>query len=231
MYGKEKTVCGVGVFGNPQKYGYDRNNYDDVRIYSMWVGTVDRCYNPSSPIYKDYGALGTTISDEWLKFENFYRDIKLMDGFDLLMKYPKEYMISKDALQLDLPLNQRMYCKDKCKIIHYYDNKLLNNTYVNGIPDKIIGVSEVKTMRATNYRTEFVRNKRRYLLANFDNKLSAGIVRNAYAAVYGGYVQDGIPIDPKSVTNALLHRVRSFSKPYQYTQMYHLINEENEERK
>ena len=44
-------------------------------IYYIWQHMIDRCTKPSNPAFKNYGARGITVCDEWLKFENFYRDM------------------------------------------------------------------------------------------------------------------------------------------------------------
>lgn len=36
---------------------------------------IQRCNNPKDKDYKDYGGRGITVSEEWLKFDNFFRDM------------------------------------------------------------------------------------------------------------------------------------------------------------
>ena len=46
-----------------------------TRIYRIHQGMKNRCYNPNEDSYKNYGARGITICDEWLGengFINFY---------------------------------------------------------------------------------------------------------------------------------------------------------------
>lgn len=41
-----------------------------------WAGMKQRCYNPNSPAYKDYGARGIRVCDRWLNsFDNFLADM------------------------------------------------------------------------------------------------------------------------------------------------------------
>jgi hypothetical protein len=37
---------------------------------------IQRCYNPKRNVYKYYGLLGVTVSDEWFNFETFCNDMK-----------------------------------------------------------------------------------------------------------------------------------------------------------
>lgn len=43
--------------------------------YSAWVSMIQRCNNPNSRAYKDYGARGIIVCDEWMSFDNFLRDM------------------------------------------------------------------------------------------------------------------------------------------------------------
>lgn len=44
--------------------------------YRTWYSIKRRCYSKKDLYYQGYGALGITVSDEWLKsFEAFYKDM------------------------------------------------------------------------------------------------------------------------------------------------------------
>lgn len=50
------------------------NPVTGMRIYHVYQGTKDRCYNPNSDSYRYYGGRGITVCPEWLGkhgFENF----------------------------------------------------------------------------------------------------------------------------------------------------------------
>jgi len=44
-------------------------------IYEIWCGMIKRCSNKNSNSYHNYGGRGISVCDEWLKFDNFYRDM------------------------------------------------------------------------------------------------------------------------------------------------------------
>lgn len=47
-----------------------------TKIYGVWQGIKTRCCNPNSYAFKDYGARGITICDEWKNnFQKFYEDM------------------------------------------------------------------------------------------------------------------------------------------------------------
>ena len=43
--------------------------------YGIWAAMKQRCANPKSQVYANYGGRGITVCEEWLSFENFYRDM------------------------------------------------------------------------------------------------------------------------------------------------------------
>lgn len=49
-------------------------------LYKAWEGMKQRCENPNSTAYKDYGAKGITVCDEWHDFQKFY-DWAMQNGY------------------------------------------------------------------------------------------------------------------------------------------------------
>ncbi|WP_078379129.1 hypothetical protein [Sutcliffiella halmapala] len=43
-----------------------------TRLHGIWNGMKGRCYNKNRKSYKDYGAKGVRVCDEWHDFETFY---------------------------------------------------------------------------------------------------------------------------------------------------------------
>lgn len=46
-----------------------------TRTYTSWDNMIQRCTNPNSTAYKRYGAIGVTVCDRWLQYENFRQDM------------------------------------------------------------------------------------------------------------------------------------------------------------
>lgn len=47
-----------------------------TKIYRVWASMVERCENPASQDYKNYGGRGITVCCEWRRsFEAFYMDM------------------------------------------------------------------------------------------------------------------------------------------------------------
>jgi hypothetical protein len=69
-------------------------------LYIVWINMKSRCYNPKHPQFKDYGARGLIISDDWkLSFKTFQED---MPGY-------------AQGLTLERKDNSRGYSKENCE--------------------------------------------------------------------------------------------------------------------
>jgi hypothetical protein len=47
------------------------HGFTGTRIYSIWAGMKNRCFNPRVKSYSDYGKKGVTVCNDWLEFEPF----------------------------------------------------------------------------------------------------------------------------------------------------------------
>lgn len=70
---------------------WKENALNRRRLYRIWIGMKQRCYNKSSENYADYGGRGIIICNEWLNsyeifenwaFENGYADDLSIDRID-----------------------------------------------------------------------------------------------------------------------------------------------------
>jgi hypothetical protein len=56
------------------------HGYFGKRLYRIWANMLNRCRNPNVAAFKDYGARGVKVCDEWHRFEAF-RDWSLSHGY------------------------------------------------------------------------------------------------------------------------------------------------------
>lgn len=50
-----------------------RHGMRHTRLYDIWRGMKQRCYNPKTNRYKNYGGRGICVCDEWKNdFQSFY---------------------------------------------------------------------------------------------------------------------------------------------------------------
>lgn len=66
--------CGCVKRGPKSGHGHTANGKMSPE-YRCWSGVVQRCTNPKSRAFKDYGGRGITICRRWLKFDNFLIDM------------------------------------------------------------------------------------------------------------------------------------------------------------
>lgn len=52
-----------------------------TRLYTIWNKMKDRCYKENSQDYKNYGARGITICNEWLNSYKTFKDWALANGY------------------------------------------------------------------------------------------------------------------------------------------------------
>lgn len=122
-----KSVYNIGIIGNVSVK-------NDI-LYHRWKRMISRCYNKNDKSYSLYGAKGITVSNEWLIFENYKKDIENMDNFN---KIYEGWHIDKDFS------NKKIYSKETCKIISPTENSILaNKTKKSNNKSNCIGVCKV----------------------------------------------------------------------------------------
>lgn len=78
------------------------HNLSDTRIYHIWIGIKQRCNNPNTTEYKNYGGRGIGICQEWnTNFMSFY-DWAMSNGYD-------------DTLTIDRINNNLGYFPENCR--------------------------------------------------------------------------------------------------------------------
>jgi hypothetical protein len=71
-----------------------------TRTYRSWASMKQRCLNKNHVRYKNYGGRGIMVCDEWMEFENFYRDMGERPEGKTLDRFPD---------------NNGNYCKENCR--------------------------------------------------------------------------------------------------------------------
>ncbi|HEY9826359.1 MAG TPA: hypothetical protein V6D19_13000 [Stenomitos sp.] len=91
-----------------RKCGSTKHGLAGTRFYKIWASMIRRCYNENQYNFKFYGAKGIFVSQDWLNFEEFKKD---MYG-----SYLESVLINGEAnTSLDRINNKDCYQKNNCR--------------------------------------------------------------------------------------------------------------------
>lgn len=120
------------------------------KIYTLWHSMMQRCYQETNGSYKNYGARGVYVADEWKTLDGFIRTIDTVDGFD-----GEKLLSGEIQLDKDIKFKGNMeYSPEKCMFVSKQEN------YANRRNNRFfIGINlETEEVIHTNNREEFCRN-------------------------------------------------------------------------
>ena len=110
------------------KHG-DKRGKDRARLYVIWTDMLDRCRNPNSPAWRNYGGRGISVCDEWKADYAAFRSWALRSGYG-------------DGLSIDRIDNGKGYEPANCRWVPRSEQSRNRRT---NILITIGGVTKLKT--------------------------------------------------------------------------------------
>ena len=77
----------------------DKLSINERRLFWIWCAMRYRCNDPNNKAFKNYGARGISVCDEWLVYATFSRDMGT----------------KPDGMMLDRIDNDGDYCLENCR--------------------------------------------------------------------------------------------------------------------
>lgn len=108
------------------------HGYSDTRLYAIWICMKQRCRNPNNRNYRQYGARGISVCEEWKDFETF-RSWALSNGYDETAK--------RGICTIDRINNDGNYGPDNCRFV---SQKIQSNNRRNTV--KVLFKGEQRTL-------------------------------------------------------------------------------------
>ena len=119
---------------------------EHIRLRHVWKNMKQRCYNPNSPEYKNYGGRGIKMCNEWLKSSKVFIEWALNNG----------YSIGLDVDRID---NNGNYEPSNCQFLTRSENVLKEKRKltIGGITLRYAELSNIVGCADTYFKNRIVR--------------------------------------------------------------------------
>lgn len=96
------------------------------RVYNSWENMKSRCLNKNNPSFPRYGGRGIKICTEWLKFQNFFKDMGHCPSLQhTINRIDNDGNYSKDNCRWDIYITQNRNSSHNIKITIDNETKCL----------------------------------------------------------------------------------------------------------
>lgn len=132
------------------------------RFYGTWSKMLHRCNNPKNKAYKDYGARGITVCEEWLDIKKFIEWAEAT--------HPNIIGVSLDRID-----NDKGYSSENCRWADK-STQSINQRMKKNNTSGYVGV----TSNGTKWMARITVNNKRVCLGTFFTKKEAAQARDTY---------------------------------------------------
>lgn len=148
------------------------HGYSKERLYMVWIGMRERCYNKNATRYSCYGGRGIIVCKEWNNSYLAFREWALINGYDENAK--------KGECTLDRIDVNGNYCPENCRWISntiQARNKRKRKHNTSGYT----GIHYIKTGKRINrWLAAITINRKQIVLGYFFTQKEALEARNEY---------------------------------------------------
>lgn len=178
------------VSGSTKSCGCIRSNRDsnttthnmtNTRFYKIWCNMKERCYSKNHDSYSYYGGRGIFVSESWLSFENFMKDMH-----DLYVEF--EMKNGRDSATLDRVDYDGNYCKENCRWLTIQEQARNRSSNIAVTVDgrHYSTLSELAECYGLSYRTIYSRYKNgKRDLELVEKSQHESVLRKIYVEVHG----------------------------------------------
>lgn len=90
---------------------YELHGDTGTRLYRIWKSMKCRCNNPNHPTFKNYGARGVEVCEDWQKSYTAFKEWALSHGYS-------------ESLELDRTDVNKGYSPENCQWISHYEQTM-----------------------------------------------------------------------------------------------------------
>ena len=124
-----------------------RHGYYGTRLYRIYHNMKSRCLNENTPCYSRYGAIGTSICEEWLKSFLIFREWALLNGYS-------------DELTLDRIDPSGNYCPTNCRWITWSEQAKNKRRSISvNVGGRVVQLHQLSDETGIPYSTLYWRHK------------------------------------------------------------------------
>ena len=125
-----------------------------TRLYRIWNGMNDRCYNPHHPYYDRYGGRGIKVCDEWKSDKSRFFAWAKSNGYS-------------DSLSIDRISNDGDYEPSNCRWVTMHEQQLnRSSNHIVTVDGVSLPITEMCERLSIKYET--YSSRRRYGWSEYD---------------------------------------------------------------